>query len=219
MMDLIRIGWPISAATIAEVSLFLGASVMMGWLGTIPLAAHGIALQLTAITFMIPLGLSHAATVRVGHAFGAGDHLGAGRAGYAAVIIIAVTATLSAIMFLLIPEPLVRLYLDSANEDSQAVLAYGVSLLFIAALFQVMDSMQVILIGNLRGLKDTKVPMYIAVFSYWMVGIPSAYLLAFTFGLEGVGLWIGLAIGLIAASSLLFWRFAARERLGLMLQS
>ena len=183
-----RLGWPIGATIIAEVGLFVTAALMMGWLGTVPLAAHGIAMQLASIAFMIPLGLGNAATVRVGLEFGrgaradlragGGDDGGAGdghRADRARAV------------FWTWPERLVGLFLDPANPNAPAVLAYAVPLLLVAAAFQTVDSLQAVGSGLLRGVQDTRVPMLLALFSYW--------------GGRAAG---GLALG--------FWRRLGRDR-------
>ncbi|KQT43199.1 MATE family efflux transporter [Aureimonas sp. Leaf454] len=213
--EILRLGWPISTTIIAEVGLFAAASVLMGWFGTVPLAAHGIALQLASIAFMVPLGLSSAGTIRVGRAFGARDWTGVGRAGSAALILSLGAALVGAILFWAIPRTLISLYLDPDAPDAAAVLAIGVPLLFVAAAFQFVDGLQVVASSLLRGLKDTRIPMLIAVFSYWVIGMPVAYILAFPLGLEGPGVWIGLAAGLLVSAALMTWRFHARARLGL----
>lgn len=214
--EVLRLGWPIGATIIAEVGLFATSSVMMGWIGTIELAAHGIALQIASIAFMIPLGIASAATVRVGLAYGRGDPIDIGRAGMSALILGLAVAFGSASLFWLWPRGLISLYLDLSVPTAPWVLAAGAPLLIIAAAFQIFDSMQAVASGILRGFKDTRVPMLIAVFSYWIIGMPTAYLLAFPLGLGGPGIWTGLAVGLAAAALLLTTRFLRRDRLGLM---
>lgn len=214
--EVLRLGWPIGATIIAEVGLFTASSVMMGWLGTLELAAHGITLQLAAITFMIPLGLSNAVTVRVGLAHGQRDRVALGRAANAALAVAAAIATLCAALFWMLPETLLGLYLDETDPNAAEVLRLGVPLLAVAAAFQIVDALQVVGSGALRGLKDTRMPMLIALFSYWLVGMPAAWLLAFAAGWRGVGIWYGLAFGLLAAAVLLNWRFLRRDRLGLL---
>jgi len=214
--EVVRLGWPIGATIIAEVGLFAASSIMMGWLGTIPLAAHGIALQVASVAFMVPLGLASAATVRVGMAYGRGSRLDIGRAGDTALALATLFALTAAGVFLVWPKALVGLYLDADNTNSAALLAYAAPLLFVAAAFQVVDSLQAVASGILRGFKDTRTPMLIAVFSYWVVGLPAAYLLAFSAGLGGRGVWWGLATGLSVAAILLTARVYRRERLGLL---
>lgn len=208
-----RLGWPIGLTSLMEGGMFHGVAIMMGWIGTVELAAHGIALQITAATFMVHVGLSNAATVRAGRAEGAGDAQGL-RDG--AKVALAVSQGLGVFIiaaFLLVPEPLVRLFLDAANPRAPQIIAYGSVLLGMAALFQVADAAQVLALGLLRGIRDTRAPMVIAVVCYWGIGMPAAYLLAFKAGMGGVGLWTGLVIGLsLAAVALLarFWRRVPR---------
>jgi MATE family multidrug resistance protein len=213
--EVLRLGWPISTTIIAEVGLFAAASIMMGWLGAIALAAHGIALQLASIAFMAPLGLANAATVRVGRAHGAEDWRGLGRAAHTGLALAVVIAVLGAALFFLAPQGLIGLYLDKRNPDAAAVLAIGVPLLAVAAAFQVFDAVQVMAAGLLRGLRDTRVPMLMALFSYWAVGMPVAYVLGFVFDLRGPGVWAGLAMGLFMAALMMTWRFHRRVALGL----
>ena len=215
-LEVLRLGWPIGGTIIAEVGLFAASSVMMGWIGTIPLAAHGIAVQIAGIAFMIPLGIASAATVRVGVALGRGDRVDVGRAGNTALMLAALIALAGATLFWTLPETLVGFYLDPANANADAVLAYAVPLMLVAAAFQLVDALQAVASGILRGLKDTRIPLVIALFSYWVVGLPVAYLLAFAAGRGGPGVWWGLAFGLAAAAVLLSARFRFRERLGLL---
>ncbi|WAP67673.1 MATE family efflux transporter [Jiella pelagia] len=214
--EVVRLGLPISATIIAEVALFAISSIMVGWLGTVPLAAHGIALQIASISFMIPLGLSNAASVRVGIAHGRQDRIALQRAGNTAIFIGGGIALCAAALFWLWPEGLIRLYLDPANPASADVLAAAVPLLLVAAVFQIADALQAVGAGVLRGMKDTRVPMVIALISYWLVGMPIAYVLAFPLGLAAPGIWWGLASGLAAAAVLMNWRYVRRETYGLI---
>ena len=214
--EILRLGWPIGATIIAEVGLFVTASLMMGWLGTVPLAAHGIAVQLAAIAFMVPLGLGNAATVRVGLEFGRGARADLGRAAMTAVVLATAIALMGALVFWTWPEALVSVFLDPGDPNTHAVLAYAVPLLLVAAAFQTVDSLQAVGSGLLRGVQDTRVPMLLALFSYWAVGLPVAWTLGFVAGWGGIGVWTGLALGLAAAALLLNGRFALRDRLGLL---
>ena len=216
LAEILRIGWPISFGILAEISLFIGASIMMGWIGTVPLAAHGIALQLATITFMIPLALSNVATVRVGKALGRKDWLGLERAGISVLVISISFAVFGAIVFFAMPETLVQLFLDESMPDTSLVIAYAIPLIFVAAVFQLVDSAQVVAVGVLRGMKDARTPMFIAIFCYWIVGMPVAYIFAFTLGYGGVGLWFGLALALFLAAILLNGRFMLRRKYGLV---
>lgn len=214
--EVLRLGAPISGTLLAEVGLFVMASLMLGWLGTVALAAHGIALQVISVVFMIPLGLSSAATARVGRAVGRGDDLGLTRA---AITVMAMSLTVTgaaALVLWVIPEPLISLFLDDEEPAAAEILAAGAGLLAVAAVFQIVDALQVISSSLLRGLKDTRRPMWIAVLSYWGLGVPSAYILGFVLDFGGQGVWGGLAIGLTAAAVLLTWRFMRRDALGLV---
>lgn len=207
------LGLPISLTLVAESGMFTGANVMMGWFGAVPLAAHGIALQITAVTFMVHLGLSNAATIRVGGAHGAGDAAGLRGAAAAAIILSAGFALIAVAAFLAMPRLLTGLYLNPADPQAPAIVALAAGLMLYAALFQVMDAMQVIALGLLRGVQDTRGPMVLAIVSYWLVGLPAAWLLAFPLGMGPAGIWLGLLAGLSCAAAALMARFWGRARL------
>jgi MATE family multidrug resistance protein len=216
LAEIVRLGWPIAVTLLMEVALFSASSVMMGWIGTIQLAAHGIALQLASITFMVPLGLGQAAMIRIGLAAGRRDLGAVGRAGWTALAVSGAFMGVCAIMLWVMPEPFVRLFLDLRNPDAMQVLTIGISFVFMAALFQIFDGAQVVAGNILRGLSDTKVPMVIAVIGYWGVGFTLAYVLGFTLDFGGLGIWAGLASGLALVAVVSIWRFAQRERYGLI---
>ncbi len=206
-----RLGWPIGLTTLAEVALFAGSSVLMGWLGTAYLAAHGIALQIATATFMVHLGLSNAATVRASNAQGRGDpfHLARGAKVVTGMSLIAVA--LAVAMFLGMPRVLMAGFIDPTDPARDDILAIGVVLLAMAGVFQLVDALQVIHLGLLRGLQDTRVPMIMAAVAYWGVGMPAAWFFGFPLGFGGAGVWLGLALGLGVAAVLLahrFWRHA-----------
>lgn len=213
---ILRLGIPISLTILAEAGLFSAATVMMGWIGTVPLAAHGVALQIASLAFMVPLGLSQVASVRVGNAVGRNNPLAVGRAGQAVFAVALTIAILSAFVLVVFPASLVRLFLDPNNPDAPQVLNYAVGLLFVAAVFQIVDSLQVVAAGMLRGLSDTKIPLIIATISYWPIGLSVAWVLAFPLNYGGTGIWAGLAIGLACAGLLLSYRFINREKLNLV---
>jgi MATE family multidrug resistance protein len=202
-----RLGWPIGLTNLAEVGLFAASSVMMGWLGTLPLAAHGIGLQVTSVMFMVHVGLSNVATVRAGQAQGRGDVQGLRDGAKVVLAVSATVALFTVIMFLTMPQVLIGLFLAPDEPDRAAVIGIGVTLLAAAALFQLVDAAQVMALGLLRGVQDTRVPMVIAALSYWAVGVPVSYLLGFTFGLGGPGIWLGLAAGLALAGVFMLVRF------------
>jgi MATE family multidrug resistance protein len=201
------LGWPIGTTSLAEVGLFAGSAVLIGWIGTVELAAHGIALQLASATFMIHMGLSNAATIRAGHAFGQGDRP-ALRVGAAVVVVLsALWVAVTVVLFLTFPEALIGLFLDPADPNRAAVIAAGVTLVALAALFQTADAAQVMALGLLRGVQDTKRPMVYAAVSYWAVGMPCSYVLGFPLGYGAPGVWTGLVVGLTVAAVLLMHRF------------
>jgi MATE family multidrug resistance protein len=202
-----RLGWPISITSLSEVGLFAASAVMMGWLGTVPLAAHGIAVQLAAITFMVHLGLGNAGTVRAGNAYGWGDPAHLARGAWVVTGMSLAFSMMTVAFFFLFPEFFIGIYILEDDPARLQILQIGVGLLFMAGLFQLVDGTQAIALGVLRGVQDTRMPMIYAAVSYWLIGVPASYLLGFTFGLEGIGVWAGLALGLGVAAILLNWRF------------
>ncbi|WP_448328678.1 MATE family efflux transporter [Sulfitobacter sp. M13] len=211
-----RLGLPIGFTGLSEVGLFAASAVMMGWLGTVALAAHGIALQLASITFMVHLGISNVATIRAGNAYGRRDPAHLARGAIMATVMSALVAVLTIFVFVIWPEPLINLFMQRDEPAREQILAIGVALLAMASLFQLVDGAQAVALGILRGVQDTTVPMILAGFSYWIVGMPASYLLGFVFDLEGVGVWLGLVFGLGVAAILLNARFwgSVLKRLG-----
>ena len=207
LVKVFKLGMPIGLSMLAETGLFSAASVMMGWIGVIALAAHGIALQLASLTFMAHLGLSHAVTIRIGNAAGRQDRDAMVDVTKAGVWISVLWSFFTIILFVGLGPNLVSLFLDADEAARDAIIAYGVVLLWIAALFQLVDGGQVLAIGLLRGIQDTAGPMVITVFGYWGVGIPTAYLLGFHTQLAGSGIWLGLVAGLSFAAIGLSMRF------------
>jgi MATE family multidrug resistance protein len=216
LREVFRLGLPIAATLLLEVSVFAAAVYMLGAIDTAQLAAHQIAIQCAALTFMVPFGLAQAATVRVGIAAGAGDRAGVGRAGWTAFLLGLGFMSTTAIALYALRLPIVGLFLDPGDAANQRVVAYAVEFLAVAALFQVFDGSQTIAMGALRGLKDTAVPLLIAGFGYWGVGFTVCWIGAFALDLGGLGIWLGLALGLAVVAVLASLRFAARERLGLV---
>lgn len=210
--QIFALGSGISATLLAEVGLFAATSVMIGWIGTVPLAAHGISLQVVSVIFMIPMGLSSAATVRAGRALGRRDAEGLYRAAITVNALALGVAVIAAVIFWAVPEPLIRLFLDAENEDAAAIVAYGVPLLAVAALFQLVDTLQVVMLGLLRGIRDIRVPLGVAIVSYWGIGVPVGYLLGFPLGMGGPGVWLGLLAGLLVAGAAFALRFHVMSR-------
>ena len=202
-----RLGWPIGVTGLAETGLFFATAMMMGWIGTVQLAAHGITMEVASLTFMVHLGLAQAATVRVGRAEGAGQAAELRDGALVAIVLSAGFGLLMTAAFLALPLPLLSLFVDPSKPETPAILAYGTTLLALAALFQLTDAMQAMALGLLRGIRDTRVPMWAAGLSYWVIGIPTAYVLGFGIGWGGVGLWLGLVVGLAVAAGTMMWRF------------
>nr|WP_321458123.1 MATE family efflux transporter [uncultured Cohaesibacter sp.] len=214
--ELFRIGVPIGLMVMVEVGLFAAAVFLMGWISTDALAAHTVAVQLASLAFMVPLGLSQATTVRTGLAYGARCLEGVRRAGWVSVLISVMFNSISCASFLLFPHFLVGLYLDPEIATNTVPFTLAVSYLAYAGLFQLVDGLQSTMAGALRGLSDTKMPMLIAIFGYWVCGLPISYFCGFVLGWEGEGIWVGLALGLAITALSLSYRFIHREKLGLV---
>lgn len=211
-----RIGLPIGLTIAFEVTVFNAAALLMGRIGGTELAAHAIALQIASFCFSVPMGLGQAVTVRVGRAFGAQDHDGVTRAGWTAYALGIAFMTGTALFMWFAPYLLIGIFLDLHAPDNAPVIAFAVSFLALAALFQIADAAQAVGSGMLRGLQDTRVPMLFAAFGYWGFGLPVEVALAFGTSLRGVGIWIGLATGLGVVALLMLWRWTRRDRLGLV---
>lgn len=207
MLALFRVGGPMSVCVVLEAGVFAAAALVVASFGEVAAGSHQIALNVAALSFMIPLGLSMAVTVRVGNAVGRGDQAGMRRAGLVGVATALVTQSVPAALMLLLPAQIAGLY-----TTDPALIAGATTLLMIAALFQLSDGVQVASMGALRGLKDTRVPMLIAAVSYWGVGMPTGWLLSFQAGLGVPGMWFGLIAGLTCAALLLTLRFHLRSR-------
>lgn len=202
ILALLKLGLPIGWSFFVEVSMFATVALLMGSIGAVPVAAHQVAINVASITFMVPLGLSLATTVRVGHAAGRGDREGVGRAGWLGIGLSVGAQVLAAGLLLAFPRAIAAIY-----SRDQAVVSLAAQLLLLAAVFQLPDGLQVSASGALRGLKDTTGPMLVTVVSYWLVGLPLGHTLAFHAGLGPPGLWIGIIAGLTLASAWLAVRF------------
>lgn len=216
LRELVVKGAPIALTMLAEMGLFSAAAFMMGRIGGVELAAHALALQLAALAFMVPMGVAQAATIRVGFHYGAGDRGGITRAGWGALAVGSGFMLVSAALLLLVPRVPLALYVDPALPENAVLVGFAVQFLAVAAAFQLFDGVQVVAAGALRGLQDTRAPMWLALLGYWVPGLMTSVWLGFYTPLAGLGIWIGLAIGLIVVAALLTWRWAARERLGLL---
>ncbi len=207
ILRVLRLGAPIGAQMMFEFGAFAFVALLMGRLGVVQVAAHQVAINLASLTFMVPLGVSSAAAVIVGHAVGRQDPDGVRRSTAAALRVGAAFMVVTAALFISLPGPLARLYTDDA-----AVLALAAVLLPIAGVFQVFDGLQVVALGLLRGLGDTRVPMLINVVAFWLVAIPTSYWLGFELDRGATGLWWGLVVGLAVVAVTLVLRLRHRER-------
>jgi MATE family multidrug resistance protein len=208
--QLLHIGLPMAVTLLMEAGLFVAVALLIGRLGETVTASHHVALNVASVAFMIPLGLSMAITVRVGNAAGRRDVAGVRYAGLSGIALVLVTQLVASGTMLLFPSAIASLYTHDA-----AVIAMASQLLILAGFFQFSDGIQVASNGALRGLKDTRVPMGITLFAYWIVGMPIGWWLAFGHGLGARGMWMGLIAGLSMAAILLFarfWRSSAKGR-------
>jgi len=203
---MLRLGAPIGTQMLFEWGAFGTVALLMGWLGTVQVAAHQVAINLASLTFMVPLGVSSAAAVVVGHAVGRDDPDGVRRSSFAALMVGAGFMSLTAIIFFSIPGFLAGMY-----TTDPGVLQLAVLLLPIAGVFQVFDGVQVVSIGLLRGLGDTRIPMLTSILGFWCLGIPVSLWLAFGRDMGAVGLWWGLVVGLAAVALFLVIRIKHRE--------
>ncbi len=213
---LITVGGPISAAFLLEYGLFASAAILMGWIGTSALAAHQIALQTAAILFMVPFGISMAATVRVGHAVGRNDSAGTRRAGFAAIGLGAIFMAVMVLLIVTFRHTIPLLYLGTGTAESNATVTLAATLLAVGATFFVVDGIQTITAGALRGLNDTRIPMLFAAVSFWLFGFTASYTLAFPAGWGASGVWTGFSLGLGVYALLLVWRFNVLTNRGYM---
>lgn len=204
---ILSLGLPSGFQYLFEVGAFSFAVVMVGWIGTKPLAAHQIAINLASISFMIVLGISSAGGIRVGDALGRKDFVNVRTAGIIAVFLGVSLMTLFGILFMSLNKILPTFYI----KDDEVILIAS-SLITIAAIFQIFDGAQAVGIGILRGLTDVKIPTLITFIAYWIIGLPSAYLFGFIFHFGVIGIWVGLLISLAASASMLSFRFMKKTR-------
>jgi MATE family multidrug resistance protein len=214
LWQLFLLGLPAALQLTLEVGVFAAATALAGRLDAFSLAAHQIAINVISITFMVPMGISSAAAVRVGHAVGRGDPEGAARAGWVAIALGAGFMAVAAVGLATVPHTIVGAYTNDA-----AVIAIGARLLRVSAGFQVFDGLQVVSTGAMRGLGDTRTPMLCNLVGHWAVGLPLGYVLCFWTSLRLMGLWIGLSAGLIAIGAVLvsLWRRHVKRLRGLRL--
>jgi MATE family multidrug resistance protein len=212
MREIARVGLPIAVTEVAEMGMFLTTSLMMGLLGAEALAAHGVTAQCYAVIFMIPVGLAQAGAVRVGRAVGAGEARGAALSGWTTIVLAGLIALVPVSLFWFAGEDIAGLILDPNEPGNAATVKLAASLLAVAAFFMITDAIQITSRGALQGMKDTQVPMAIALVTSWGLGFPAAILLGFVLGLGGQGIWAGLGVAMTAASLMLVWRFRNQSR-------
>jgi len=202
IISLLKIGIPIAFQIIVEVIAFSIGAIMMGWLGEVQLAAHQVAIGLASFTYMISLGISQANTIRVSHQMGVKDYKALKMAAFASTHLVLVFMSLMGVMFVL-----ARNYLPFLFTVDPEVIKIAAGLLIIAAIFQVFDGLQVVMLSTLRGMADVKLPMFIAFFAYLFLGIPTSYLLSFKLMMGPQGIWYGYLVGLGIAGILFYLRF------------
>jgi MATE family multidrug resistance protein len=206
---LLAVGLPISGTFLLEYGVFAAAALLMGSIGTTALAAHQIALQTASIMFMVPFGISLAATVRVGQAAGRRDAVATRRAGFVALGLGTAFMAAMTLIVALTRGSIPHLFLGAEAADAAGTIALAATLLVLGASFFIADGIQTVAAGALRGLNDTRVPLLIAGVSFWVIGFAACYTLAFPAALGAIGVWIGLSIGLAVYAALLVWRFHA----------
>lgn len=207
LAELWRIGLPMAFTFVFETSIFYAAVLMMGRISPTAMAAHAVAIQIASVGFMVPLGFGQVATVRVGRAYGASNYDAISLAGWSAYMLGVGFMGIMGILMITVPKLFIGAFLNMNDPANLAVVELAVTFLACAALFQLVDGAQAVAAGMLRGLRDTRIPMYLALFGYWGVGLPLGALLAFPFGMEGVGIWLGLAAGLAAVAILMTLRW------------
>lgn len=212
LAEVFRLGVPIGMTMIFEAMLFNAATLLMGMFGTTALAAHQIALNFASVTFMVPLGVGMAATVRVGMAVGAGDHHAARRAGIVAMAMGVGFVSLCGVAMALGGPQIAGLYLGGRTAADLQAIALAAVFLKVAAAFQVFDALQVVGAQSLRGLKDARMPMILAGASYWLVGAPVCVFLGLGLNMQGLGVWIGLCVALAVAAAAMAARFGWMTR-------
>ncbi len=209
LREAVTLGWPISLTLGFEVGLFSAAALIMGTFGGEPLAGHQIAMQMTSLSFMVPLGVSIATSVRVGQAVGRRDPDGVRRAGWLGVAVAASFMVMTACLYVFAPRLVTSVFIDVTDPANLVVVRYAATFLTMAGAFQVFDGVQVAAVGALRGLKDTRIPMLITLLSYWVVGFVTGLVCAFWLDMGPRGMWFGLLAGLACAATLLSLRFRA----------
>ena len=205
MWQLLSLGAPAATQILLEIGAFSGATALCAKLGPVQLSGHEIALNCASFTFMVPLGISSAAAVRVGYQVGKGDPAKAHMAGWSAIVLGALFMAGMAILFVTLPRTIAHVF-----SPDPLVIAVGARLLLVAAAFQLFDGVQAVTTGALRGTGDTRTPMFANLVAYWLIGLPVGALLCFRFGRGALGIWIGLCVGLVIIGSALLWSWHTR---------
>jgi MATE family multidrug resistance protein len=203
--ELLKVGFPIATQIILEVAAFALSGIMMGWIGVIPLAAHNIALGLASVTFMVVTGIGSGTTIRVSHQYSSGDFKSMRKAAWASLHMVVAIMSMTAVLFAIFRFQLPWLY--TTDEE---VINVAAQLLIMAAIFQIFDGAQVVLLSILRGLADVQKAMFFAFIAYILINIPISYVLAFTFNLGPIGIWIGFVFGIGTASVLFYMRISSQ---------
>ncbi|MBB6260626.1 MATE family multidrug resistance protein [Paenochrobactrum gallinarii] len=210
LLELWRLGLPMGLTFVFESSIFYAAVLMMGKIGPTSLAAHAVAMQIASLSFMVPLGFGQVATVRVGRAYGARDAKGLYYAGWSAYILGIGFMALMALLMTIMPNFFISAFLNLHDPVNVDVIPLAASFLVLAAVFQIFDGGQVVAAGMLRGLQDTRIPMFLALLGYWGIGLPLGAALAFWADWKGIGIWVGLAAGLAMVAVLMTQRWIRR---------
>ncbi|WP_432222176.1 MATE family efflux transporter [Flavobacterium sp. TMP13] len=208
---IINLGTPSALQMFFEVALFTGAIWLCGMVGITSQAANQIALSLASLTFMVAMGLSVTAMIRVGNQKGLGDYVKLRRVAFSIYLQAIIVEIIFAIIFIAFHNQMPKLFVDLSDVENLAknseVMVIASQLLLVAAIFQISDGIQVVVLGALRGLQDVKIPMYVTFLAYWVVGFPISIYLGLYTELKAVGVWIGLLAGLTTAAIFLYWRF------------
>jgi MATE family multidrug resistance protein len=206
-IDIFQTGWFLGLQYGAEIGVFTATALLMGWFGTETLVAHEITIETESFVETVSIGISYAITMRVGQLRGQNNLSGASRAGFVCIALVTPFVSIVALIFLLFPDYIVAMYLDTSNLDNIEIVKTAISFLAVGAIVQIFYSIQTIAAGALIGLKDTKVPVLITMLAYWVIGLGGGYLMAFILGWGAIGLWLGLVLGLMVGAMLLTWRF------------
>lgn len=212
LLELLRTGMPMGIMYFVEVGFFFVLTLMMGWMGSQLLAANQIAMQYMGMLMQIIFSVAQAITVRMGHLLGSGQKQAAEKAGYAGVILSCLLMLIVAIIYWFFPKPLIAIDFNVNKAENAGLVAYAIQLFAISALFQIFEAMRIAFFGALRSLKDTNFTLLISVLGFWIIALPSGYLLAWPMHLGGPGLWWGMVLGALSSCLLLWWRFHIKIR-------